>query len=155
LLRIREASRHVVSGRSQHRGNSQNSLGDLESRLRRGLPDGRLGPEETVLQRARSVLPEKTDDFEDAFDRLRIAGEVLLLIVAEGIHSSAERLVQWMNALVSGAPCKFGLVELCMYDMPDTRRILVPRTLLRIREASRHVVSGRSQHRGNSQNSRG
>ena len=110
--------------------------------LRRGDPkSSRLGPEETVLQRALNSLPGKTDDFEDAFDRIRLAGEILVLIVADGIRSSAERLVQWMNTVVGSAPYKFGLVELCLYDLPDASRLVVPKTLLRIREASRHVVS--------------
>jgi hypothetical protein len=142
LWRNPEALRDVVAQTLQYGMTiSQLSLDELESRLRRGLLEGRLGAEETIVQRARSVLPEKTDDFEDAFDRIRISGEILMLIVADGIRSSAERLVQWMNKTVASAPFKLGLVELCMYDLPDGGRIVVPKTLLRIREASRHVVS--------------
>jgi hypothetical protein len=143
LWRNPEALRSVVAQTLQYcMAISQLTLDELEGRLRRGDPKGnRLGPDETVLQRACNLLPGKTDDFEDAFDRIRLAGEILLLIVADGIRSSAERLVQWMNTDVGSAPYKFGLVELCLYDLPDASRLVVPKTLLRIREASRHVVS--------------
>ena len=143
LWRNPEALRVVIAQTLQYgMAISQLNLDELEGRLRRGDPKGsRLGPEETVLQRACNLLPGKTDDFEDAFDRIRLAGEILLLIVADGVRSSAERLVQWMNTVVGSAPYKFGLVELCLYDLPDASRLVVPRTLLRIREASRHVVS--------------
>jgi len=46
-----------------------------------------------------------------------------------------------MNATAGSAPYKLGLIELCLYDLPGAARIAVPRTLLRTREASRHVVS--------------
>ena len=87
------------------------------------------------------MLPEKADDFEDRFDRLRRDGEILLLIVDDGIHPSAERLVQWMNTAVGSTPYKLGLVQLRLYDLPEAGRwLIVPEALLRIREASRHVV---------------
>jgi hypothetical protein len=143
LWRNPESLRKVVAQILQYgMAVSQLSLDEFEGRLRRGNPKGRLGPEETILQRARGTLSENTDDFEDAFDRMRVAGEILLLIVGDGIRPSAERLVQWINKDVAGAPCKFGLVEFCVYDLPEAAgRVVVPKTLLRIREASRHVVS--------------
>jgi len=45
-----------------------------------------------------------------------------------------------MNKVVGSAPYKFGLVELCIFDLEDIGRIIVPRTMLRVTEASRHVV---------------
>lgn len=80
-------------------------------------------------------------NFEDAFDKLRRAGDIVLLIVADGIRLSVERLVHWMTTIVGYAPYKLGLIELRLYDLPDVGRIIVPRTLLRTREASRHVVN--------------
>ncbi len=71
-----------------------------------------------------------------------------MLIVTDGIHSSAERLVQWMNEVVGSAPYKFGLVELGIYDLPDGGRVVIPKTRLRITEASRHVVTVLTQVAG-------
>ena len=86
-------------------------------------------------------MPGKADDFEDAFDRLRRNGDLLLLIVADSIRASVERLVEWMNKSAGSAPYKLGLVELGIYELPTKDRIIIPRTLLRTREASRHVVT--------------
>jgi hypothetical protein len=75
LWRNPEALRSVVAQTLQYcMAISQLTLDELEGRLRRGDPKGnRLGPDETVLQRACNLLPGKTDDFEDAFDRIRLA----------------------------------------------------------------------------------
>ncbi|MBI2815966.1 MAG: hypothetical protein HYX72_03405 [Acidobacteria bacterium] len=140
LWRNSEAVRDVVAQILQYAmGVSQLSLDEFENRLRRGdVKSQRLGPDESVYRRATS-LPQRADDFEDAFDRLRRNGDILLLIVADCIRSSAERLVQWMNNAVGAY--KLGLVEFRIYDLPDTSRIIVPKTLLKISEASRHVVT--------------
>jgi hypothetical protein len=148
LWRNSEAIREVVS-QTLHYAMAVSQLSPLEFEacLSRADPRWRrLGKGETVAQyvqnfAASNSLPGLPDDFEDAFDRLRRAGEILLLIVGDGIRPSAERLVHWMNATAGSAPYKLGLIELCLYDLPGAARIAVPRTLLRTREASRHVVS--------------
>jgi hypothetical protein len=148
LWRNPEAVRDVIAQTLQYSmGVSQLSLDEFERRLRHGDPKGqRLGADETVFQRVRNLaacgsLPALADDFEDAFDRLRRDGDFLLLIVADGIRSSVERLVEWMNKVCGSAPYKLGLVELGLYELPGAGRIIVPKTLLRTREASRHVVT--------------
>jgi hypothetical protein len=148
LHRNPESTREVIAQTLQYgMAVSKMSLDDFEVCLRNSAAKGdRLGRDETVLHRvteATAKLPyiELTDDFEDRFDRSRREGEFLLLIVTDGVHSSAERLVQWMNTIVGSAPYKFGIVELGMFDLEDGSRIVVPRTLLRITEASRHVVT--------------
>ena len=129
LWRNPESLREVIAQTLQYgMVISQLSLDELEGRLRRGKSKAsRLGPDETILQRAYSSLPGRADDFEDVFDRIRLSGEILLLIVADGIRSSAERLVQWMNTVVGSAPYKFGLVELCLYDLSDANTLMVSR----------------------------
>jgi hypothetical protein len=143
LWRNPEAMRSVVAQTLQYgMAATQMTLDEFENHVRRGDPKGqRLGMEESVLQRATRLLREKTDDFEDAFDRLRRDGDILLLIVADAIRVSVERLVEWMNKFGGSTPYKLGLVELGLYALPDGRRLIVPRTLLRTREASRHVVT--------------
>jgi hypothetical protein len=143
LWRNPQAVREVVAQALQYTmGLSQLSPDAFERCLRRGDPRShRLGPDETVSQRVCEVLPERTDDFDDAFDRLRRNGDILLLIVGDGIRLSAERLVEWMNKAVGSAPYKLGLAELRFYDLPDGKRLVVPKSLLKISEASRHVVT--------------
>jgi hypothetical protein len=147
LWRNPEATREVIAQILQYgMALSRLSLDDFEAGVRRSSAKGcPLGPNETILQRvtdtaAQNSFMELADEFEDSFDRSRRDGEILLLIVTDGIHSSAERLVQWMNKVVGSAPYKFGLVELCIFDLEDIGRIIVPRTMLRVTEASRHVV---------------
>jgi hypothetical protein len=143
LWRNPEALRSVIAQTLQYAmAVTEVSLDQFEDCLRRGDPRGKLLRfDETVFRRACNQFPQKSDDFEDAFDRLRRDGDVLLLIVADSIRSSVERLVQWMNKTIGSAPYKLGLVELGIYQLPNQERILIPKTLLRTREASRHVVT--------------
>jgi len=143
LWRNPEALRSVIAQTLQYgMAVTQMTLEEFENHLRRGDPKGRcLGLDETILQRATNLLPGKADDFEDAFDRLRLNGDILLLIVADAVRASVERLVEWMNKFGGSTPYKLGLVELGLYTLPDGRRMIVPKTLLRTREASRHVVT--------------
>ncbi len=137
-----EALRKVIAQTLQYgMAVTQMTLEEFEDRIRRSDPKGqRLAQDETVLQRATRLLQEKADDFEDSFDRLRRNGDILLLIVADAVRASVERIVEWMNKFGS-TPYKLGLVELGLYELPDGGRMIVPKTLLRTREASRHVVT--------------
>jgi hypothetical protein len=143
LWRNPESLRKVIAQALQYcMSVSQLSPEAFESCLRRGdARSKRLGADETVFQRACSELSQRADDFEEASDRLRGNGDILLLIVGDGVRPSAERLVAWMNKTVGAAPFKLGLIELRFYDVPDKGRIIVPKSLLRITEASRHVVT--------------
>ncbi len=115
------------------------TLLDLESRIRRGDVRGnRLSTEETIRSRAAS-MKGFSDDFEIALERYQRTGEILLLVVADGIRTSVERITHWMND-GSSAPVKFALVELRFYELPDGNKVVLPRTLLKTKEISRHVV---------------
>lgn len=120
---------------------------ELEHQLRQASPKGRrLGRDENVPQHVRNLAASDSlvvldDDFDDRFDKLRSAREILLLVVGDGIRGGTERLIQWINIAFGSSPCKFGLIELRLYDLPDLGRVVVPKTLLRTREVSRHVVS--------------
>jgi hypothetical protein len=143
LWRNPELMRDVIAQTLQYgMAITQISLDEFESRLRRGDPKGnRLGLDETVVQRAYKLLQGKADDFENAFDQLRRDGDILLLVVADAVRASVERLVGWMNTYGGYTPYKLGLVELALYDLPNAGRVIVPKTLLQTREASRHVVT--------------
>lgn len=148
LWRNPEALREVVAQTLQYgMAISQLSPSQFEDQLRRADPKGqRLGEDQNVpryvqkLTEAGSEI-ELDDDFEDRFDELRRAGEILLLVVGDGIRPGVERLIQWINANFGHSPCKFGLIELRFYHCGNGQRVIVPKTLLRTREVSRHVVS--------------
>lgn len=117
------------------------SLLDLEARIRRGEKTGnQLKDNETILDKVIN-MEGVFDDFEVALERYQRTGEILLLIVADGIRTSVERITQWMNEEMSGStPIKFGLVELRFYEFADGSKVVVPKTLLKTKEISRHVV---------------
>jgi len=120
------------------------ALPQLEQTLRRGKRP-RLGPGETIaslMQRAAAASSRGSvlDDFEDAFGRFRHTGELLVLIVTDEIRTSVERLSRWFGEkLGQGSPLRLGLVELQFYEDADGH-VVVPISLLRTRELSRHVV---------------
>lgn len=66
-------------------------------------------------------------------------GELLFLIVGDGVHQSVERLASWLNDF-RALPFKLGLIELRFYTSPPGELLVVPRTLLRTKEVARHVV---------------
>jgi hypothetical protein len=145
LARNREAIREVVAQVLQYAmAIGELKLLELEQAIRRGDPSGkRLFQDETIAMRAqRAADPGNSvaEDFEEALSRFRQRSEMLVLVVADGIQASAERLVEWIsNTFERTSPLKFGLVELRVYDSP-TGKIVVPKTLLRTREISRHTV---------------
>jgi hypothetical protein len=121
------------------------STAEFENQLRHCEKNSRrLADGQTVSQYIRNLPGDHqvglSEDFDETFDQLRRDGEILLLIVGDEIRKSAERLVAWMAKAGSKAH-KLGMVELCLYDLPSGERIVVPKTLLRTREASRHVVA--------------
>ncbi len=116
------------------------SLSDLEARLRRceDTPT-RLKVGESILSKIEDMT-DIQDDFEVVLEKFLRTGEILLLVVADGIRISVERITEWMNKNLVGSPIKFGLVELRFYLNEDGSRLVVPKTLLKTVEISRHVV---------------
>ncbi|HXN49783.1 MAG TPA: hypothetical protein VN893_24230, partial [Bryobacteraceae bacterium] len=122
LWRNPESVREVISQTLQYgMAVSQLPSDEFEERLRRSAATGRrLGKKETVLEFLKNATQADSlqwldDDFEDNFERWRRDGEILFLIVADGIHLSVERLVHWMNGTVGSRPYQLGLVELGLY----------------------------------------
>ena len=146
LYRNPEALREVIIQTLQY-GMAVNRMPllELESRIRRGDRNrSLLRNDESIRERvfglaAQGRMKGVPDNFEDALERYQRTGEMLLLVVADGIHTSVERITNWMNEQGS-TPIKFGLVELRFYELPDGQRVAVPKTLLKTREISRHVV---------------
>ena len=136
LWRNPESTREVIAQVLQY-GMALTALGlrEIESRLT--LPNARTVRDFAVQQAALTGLAE---DFEEALERHLRRGELLYLIVADGISVSVERLAHWLDEGGS-APFKLGLVELRLFDAGDERVLVVPRTLVKTREISRHVVT--------------
>lgn len=147
LFRNPEAVRDVISQVYQY-GEAVNSINyvELENAVRRGQKTGtELRADETIASRVRSKEADGSfvnliDDFEDRLAANIRTGEVLYLIVADEIRTSVERLALWLNELSGSAPHRFGLVEVRAYTSNDGSAVIVPRTLVRTKEVSRHVV---------------
>ena len=112
------------------------SLRELESRLPLLKAKGQTISEFVA---AHSSGELRVDDFEEALERNLRRGDMVYLIVSDGIRVGVERITHWLNEGGS-APFKFGLVELRFFDTGADSMLVVPRTLLKSREISRHVV---------------
>ena len=136
LQRNSESTREVIAQVLQY-GMALSALGlrELEASLR-------LLAQKTIRDYV-SALPEADgeliEDFEDKLEQHLRRGELLYLIVSDGIHHSVERITHWLDKGGSTA-FKFGLVEFRFFDTDNETMLVVPRTLLKTREVSRHVV---------------
>lgn len=145
LFRNREAIREVVAQTLQYgMAVSSMRLRELEGAIRRCVsPSLRAGEGivDAVLRTAAEDdrIPPPADDFEESLERHLRRGEILLLVVTDGVRVGVERVIQWLEAQSSSAPYRFGIVELRFYDGGDFR-LVVPRTAIATREISRHVV---------------
>jgi hypothetical protein len=136
LWRNPESTREVIAQVLQY-GMALTALSLREVEARLSLPNARTVRDFAARE---GGLTGMVEDFEDALERHLRRGELLYLIAADGISVSVERLAHWLDEGGS-APFKLGLVELRLFDTGDDRVIVVPRTLVKTREVSRHVVT--------------
>lgn len=145
LYRNPEGIREVIAQTLQYgMAVGQMSMTELEARIQLGqFPAPKRA--ESISQCISRLAAEQgqssmlADDFDEAFERHLRRGEILLLIVSDGIHVGVERVSNWLNDQGNSTPFKFGLVELRFYSH-GTERLVIPRTVLKTREISRHVV---------------
>lgn len=145
LYRNPEATRDVITQTLQYgMAVGQMRLMELENRIKRGQNPS-LRRDESILECVSRVAADTNvsgllpEDFEEALERFLRRGEILLLIVSDGIHVGVERVAHWLNDQGSSTPYKLGLIELKFYSIGNDR-LVVPRTILKTREISRHVV---------------
>jgi hypothetical protein len=118
---------------------------EIEAKIRRGQNPA-LRHDESIRDCVVRLADEQgqsaalADDFEDALEQHLRRGEILLLVVSDGIRLGVERVTHWLNEQGSSTPFTFGLVELKFYELGDHQRLVIPRTVLKTREVSRHVV---------------
>lgn len=146
LYRNPEATRDVVTQTLQYgMALSHLSLPELETRIRQGQTTA-LRPTESICDAVTRMAGSGSgetgtlaDDLEASIETFLRRGEVLMLVVSDRIRTGVERIAAWLNE--SGtSPFKFGLVELRIFTFGE-RRVVFPRTLLKTREVSRHVVT--------------
>jgi len=146
LYRNPEATRAVVAQAMQYgMAIGVMRVPDLETCIRRGQSPA-LRPTETIRDCVSRLAAADdghsvvlADDFDEAFERHLRMGEILLLVVSDGIHVGVQRLTDWLNGQGSSSPLKFGLVELKFYALGD-QQLVIPRAVVKTREISRHVV---------------
>ena len=146
LYRNPEATRAVVTQTLQYgMAVGQLPLIKLESTIRRAEKSS-LRKDESI----RSCIARMSggtgksgllaDDFEENLERNLRRGEILLLVVSDGIRVGVERITHWLNEQGNNSsPFKFGLVDLKFHTIGG-KRLVIPRTLLKSLEISRHVV---------------
>ena len=145
LYRNPEGIRDVIAQTLQYgMAVGQISLMELESRIKRGQsPSLKSGENisDCVIRQAneQNRTSALSEDFEEALERHLRRGEVLLLIVSDGIHVGVERVTHWLNEQGNSSPFKLGLIELKFHRI-GKELLVVPRTVLKTREVSRHVV---------------
>ncbi len=145
LYRNPEGIRDVIAQTLQYgMAIGQMTIMELEARIKRGQ-----SPALTRNENIRDCVSRQdaeqdrpailADDFDEALERHLRRGEILLLIVSDGIHVGVERVTHWLNEQGNSSPFKFGMVELKFFTH-GTERLVAPRTVLKTREVSRHVV---------------
>ena len=86
------------------------------------------------------VAPEESEsEWVDQINHRLAAGEMVLLVVGDGIESRAESLAE----TVGGHPAmqfRLALVELQLYEMADSSMLVVPHTLAKTAEIERATV---------------
>ena len=144
LRRNPEATRDEVAQNLQYgMAMGRMTLLEIEGKIKAANPHlaGRATVRDCVVKLAGEGGDQLVaNDFEEALERHLRRGEVLLLVVSDGIRVGVERITDWLNEQGNSTPFKFGLVELNIYSL-EGRKLIVPRTLLRTREISRHVVT--------------
>lgn len=146
LFRNPEATRDVVTQTLQYgMAVGRMPILELEARIRRGQNPA-LGKDESIKDCiARLTIDDPllsdvlADNFDEALEQHLRQGEFLMLVASDSIRTSVERVTHWLNEQGSSAPFKFGLVELKFYVNGD-QRLVIPRTVLKTQEVSRHVV---------------
>lgn len=102
----------------------------------------RLSAQESIADRVRAELGASNDiaAFDDRLDRHMRSGEMLFLIVGDGVHQGVERFASWLGDF-KALPFKLGLIELRFFSASSVGTVVVPRTLLKTKEVARHVVT--------------
>ncbi len=145
LYRNPEGIREVIAQTLQYgMAVGQMPILELEARIKRGQSPA-IKNSESIHECVSRLATEQNrsslvaDDFDEALERHLRQGEILLLIVSDGIHVGVERVTNWLNDQGNSSPFKFGLVELKFYPHGE-EMLVVPRTVLKTLEVSRHVV---------------
>lgn len=147
LRRNPEAVREVVAQTIEYALALQElTIGELEACLRKSAPLNRFGANETIVERARTCsMVSMRDDFEARLEQFHADGELLLLIVTDGVRPSVEKMSRWLNAKVGVRAVQIGIVDLQFFALPDGRPMAIAKSVGRTTEIARQVVTIRLQ----------
>ena len=119
------------------------SVPALEHAIRKGdsKSENRLSDGESIFDRISDKfgIHEESAVFDNRLEQNIRSGEMLFLIVGDGVHLSVERFTSWLRDF-KALPFQLGLIELRFFSAPPLGAIVVPRTLLKTKEIARHVV---------------
>ena len=93
-----------------------------------------------IVRAQHDTIDEAT--FVDDVARSLTSGQILLVVVGDGIREGVERIAEYLNQS-AGIRIAFGLVELAIFDMPEGSAggiIVEPRVLAKTVEIERAVV---------------
>jgi len=138
LWRNPEMRRQVVSQILDYAKElSRWSSSDLQREASRRL--GRTG--NPMLEKVREAGHQVDEiDFNDALTANLRRGRFLLLIVGDGIREGVEAITEYLQ-VHAGLHFTLGLVELPIFNLPDGKRMVVPRVLARTQTLVRTVVA--------------
>lgn len=113
------------------------SSSDLQREVSRRLKTGG----NPLLDLVRTANPDVDEvQFNDALTANLRRGRFLLLIVGDGIREGVEAIAEYLQAH-AGLHFSLGLVEMPIYVLPDGRRLVAPRVLVRTAVVTRNVVA--------------
>lgn len=113
------------------------SASDLQREVAR-----RIGGEGNPILRLLAQAGHQVDEiaFNDALTHNLRRGRFLLLIVGDGIREGVEAIAEYLQ-IHAGLHFSLGLVELPIHLLPDGRRLVTPRVLVRTELITRNVVA--------------
>jgi hypothetical protein len=85
--------------------------------------------------------------FHDNLERNLSQGKMLLLVVGDGIRENVEGLVEFFQNFTN-IQFTLGLIELKVYQLTETQRLIVPDILFKTKEIQRAIVSIHESLRG-------
>ena len=140
LYRNPQARREVVGQIIDYAKDlSQWTFSELDAAVRTANSDGRGVLE--VLTTAERTEPDNEGQLIYAIDRGLRRGEMLLLIVGDGIHESVEDMAEYIQ-VAPQLRFGLGLVELQLYALSGQKDdvLILPRVVTRTREVVRAVI---------------
>lgn len=144
LWRNPEARRHVISQIIDYaQGISRWKYADLDKAVSASLDGSGNAVGRPILDIVKGHLSSEGEldeaVFVDAIQRNLKLGRVMLLIVGDGIREDAESMVDYLQQH-AGFHFSLGLVEIAIWQLPDSGLVVQPRILVRTLNIERAII---------------